>query len=192
MRIKIVAMAAVLVSLTLTGCAAQKANPAVNDAPDWVTRGSGAYGGDSDQAFYGVGIASRVRNVALRRKQSDAQARASIAQVLNTYVKSLEKSYQQSISNGDDEYEASEEQVVSSTLKAYTEQQLIGVQIIDHWISPEGDEYALARLDFDMFKDGATRLKQLNERAKAAILQRADDAFRELEAESDRTRDARR
>src|SRR4030088_1593841 len=64
--------------------------------PDWVNRGSGAFGSDKGKMFYGVGFASGIHNVAMRRSPSDSRARAEIAKTLDTYVAVLNKDYQAS------------------------------------------------------------------------------------------------
>ena len=54
------------------------------NGPDWVNRGSGAFGGEKGRIFYGVGIASGIRNAAMRRSTGDSRARAEIAKTLDT------------------------------------------------------------------------------------------------------------
>jgi len=169
--------------LALAACATPAATvKAGPEAPKWVTRGSGAFD-DGGKAFYGVGIASGIKNISLRRNQCDAQARAAIAKLMNSYTKALDKSYQASTSGGG-MTEASEEQAVSSTLKAFTEQRIVGADIVDHFVDGDGNEYALARLDFGLFNDGAQKVKDMNERVRQVIQNHADNAFQELEAES--------
>src|SRR5207245_9091750 len=64
------------------------------NGPDWVNRGSGAFGGEKGKVFYGVGIASGIRNAALRRSTSDSRARSEIAKTLGPYAAAPTQDYQ--------------------------------------------------------------------------------------------------
>lgn len=174
--------------LVLGACASGPSAGGVYDgAPDWVVKGSGAFGGSQGKAFYGVGSASNIQNPGLRRRAADSQARAEIAKILNTYVANLEKQYQESTFAGDEHGQAQEVQMVTNALKSFTQAQLNGVQIVDHWISKDGStEFALALLDFDMMKDSMDRVNTLNDRMRAVVKARSDAAFDELAAEEAR------
>src|SRR5260370_30770247 len=107
------------------------------NGPDWVNRGSGALGGDKGKIFYGVGIASGIRNAAMRRSTTDARARAEIAKILDTYVSVLNKDYMASTTAGD--MSASpQEQHVQQALKTHSPQDLSGAQIIHHFVDHPG------------------------------------------------------
>src|SRR5207253_8448163 len=131
------------------------------NGPDWVNRGTGAFGGDKGKVFYGVGIASGIRNAAMRRSTSDSRARAEISKILDTYVSVLNKDYMASTTAGDMS-QSSEEQHVQQALKTYSQMELSGVQIIDHWVDTDGTEYALAALEMDSFKNNLDKMKELN------------------------------
>src|SRR5260370_3381767 len=152
------------------------------NGPDWVNRGSGALGGDKGKVFYGVGIASGIRNAAMRRSTTDARARAEIAKILDTYVSVLNKDYMASTTAGDMSASA-EEQHVEQALKTYSQMELSGVQIIDHWVDIDGTEYALASLDMDTCKNNLDKMKELNSKVRDAVRANADKAFDELNAE---------
>ena len=152
------------------------------NGPDWVNRGSGAFGGDKGKVFYGVGIASGIRNAAMRRSTTDARARAEIAKILDTYVSVLNKDYMASTTAGDMSA-SSEEQHVEQALKTYSQMELSGVQIIDHWVDNDGTEYSLASLDMDTFKNNMDKMKELNSKVRDAVRANADKAFDELSAE---------
>jgi hypothetical protein len=152
------------------------------NGPDWVNRGTGAYGGDKGKVFYGVGIASGIRNAAMRRSTSDSRARAEIAKILDTYVAVLNKDYMASTTAGDMSA-SSEEQHVEQALKTYSQMELSGVQIIDHWVDTDGTEYALASLEMDTFKNNIDKMKELNAKVRDAVRANADKAFDELSAE---------
>lgn len=152
------------------------------NGPDWVNRGSGAFGGEKGRIFYGVGIASGIRNAAMRRSTSDSRARAEIAKTLDTYVSVLNKDYMASTTAGDMSA-SSEEQHVQQALKTYSQMELSGVAIVDHWVDNDGTEYALAQLDMQQFKDGMDKMKELNAKVRDAVRANADKAFDELNAE---------
>ena len=154
----------------------------LNGSPDWVNKGSGAFKGEKGRVFYGVGISSGIRNAGLRRTDSDGKARADIAATMNTYVTRLTKSYAASTTAGDPNV-SSEEQHVSDALKTFTQMQLSGVGIVDHWIANDGTEYALAQLDMEGFKGQMDKMKDLNAKVKEAVKANADKAFDELSAE---------
>jgi hypothetical protein len=150
--------------------------------PGWVNRGSGAFGGDKGKMFYGVGIANGSHNVAMRRSTSDSRARAEIAKTLETYVAVLSKVYEASTTAGGMSA-SSEEQHVQQALKTYSQMELSGVVIIDHWLDNDGTEYALAQLEMASFKDNLDKMKELNARVREAVRANADKAFDELGAE---------
>ena len=152
------------------------------NGPDWVNRGSGAFGGEKGRIFYGVGIASGIRNAAMRRSTSDSRARAEIAKTLDTFVSVLNKDYQASTTAGDMSASA-EEQHVEQALKTYSNMELSGVTIVDHWVDTDGTEFALAQLDMEQFKNGMDKMKELNAKVRDAVRANAEKAFDELNAE---------
>ena len=152
------------------------------NGPDWVNRGSGAFGGDKGKVFYGVGIASGIRNYAMRRSTADSRARAEIAKILDTYVSVLNKDYMASTTAGDMNA-SSEEQHVEQALKTYSQMEMSGILIIDHWVDTDGTEFSLAQLDMAAFKDSMDKMKELNAKVRDAVRANADKAFDELSAE---------
>src|ERR1700704_6114608 len=149
-----IAMAAVAMAACGGDNKPQMSNQVLHaNGPDWVNRGSGAFGGEKGRIFYGVGIASGIRNAAMRRSTSDSRARSEIAKTLDTYVSVLNKDYMASTTAGDMKA-SSEEQHVEQALKTYSQMELSGVLIVDHWVDNDGTEYALSQLDMQQFKDG--------------------------------------
>ena len=53
--------------------------------PDWVLKGSGAFGGDAGNVFYGVSSVSGVRNHALARTTAENRARSEIGKIFEVY-----------------------------------------------------------------------------------------------------------
>ncbi len=155
------------------------------NGPDWVNKGTGAFGGEKGKVFYGVGIASGIRNAAMRRSTTDSRARAEIAKTLDTFVSVLNKDYMASTTAGDMSA-SSEEQHVQQALKTYSQMELSGVSIVDHWVDNDGTEYALAQLDMQQFKDGMDKMKELNSKVRDAVRANADKAFDELSSEENK------
>lgn len=154
----------------------------VVEYPEWVNKGSGAFGGEK-KILYGVGSASGIRNHSLARTTADNRARAEISKIFETYSASLMKDYQASITAGD--FSASDEQqLVEQAIKTFSATTLNGVEIVDHWIHPvDGTIYSLARLDMDGFADTLSKQKELNEKVKEKVRRAAEKAFGDLEAE---------
>ena len=145
----------------------------VVEYPEWVMKGSGAFGGEK-KVFYGVGSASGIRNHSLAR---------SISKVFETYSAYLMKDYSASITAGDFSA-SSEEQMVTQAVKTFSANTLNGVEVVDHWIHPtDGTIYSLARLDIAGFTDQISKAKELSEKVKEQVKRSAEKAFADLESE---------
>jgi hypothetical protein len=157
---------------------------AQNGGPEWTNRGGGAFDAPHGKGFYAVGI-GEAKKASFRRKQSDNRARAEIAKIFNTEVTSLWKDYQANTSDGDkDNYEEHSQEAA----QIFTDVKLAGVQIVDHWVSPDGVEYALAYLSLDAFGDTLDKVEKLNKKAAAAIKARAAASHDDLD---DRRKESR-
>ena len=157
-------------------------NTAAVNYPEWVNKGSGAFGGEK-KVFYGVGSASGIRNHSLARSTADNRARAEISKTFSTYSASLMKDYSASTTSGDFSA-SSEEQHVEQAIKTFSANTLNGVEIVDHWIHPaDVTIYALARLDIDGFMDQIDKAKELNAKVKEAVKRAAAKSFADLSAE---------
>ena len=157
------------------------------DYPDWVLKGSGAFGNEGEKIFFGVGSVSGIRNHALARTTADNRARAEIAKVFEVYSASLMKDYMASTTAGDME-SSSEEQHVEQVVKTFSAQTLSGVQVVDHWFHPvDGTVYALGRLDLDSFTNQLEKMKELNGKVRDYVRKNAERAFMDLEQEEAKT-----
>ncbi len=187
---KIVSLMLVVVAgmFFLYGCGGKaviKADTPIQDldAPEWVVKGNGAFGGERGKIFYGVASASGIKNVSLLRAAADNRARNDVAKVFQFYTASLMKDYMASTMAGDVNVTA-EEQHVEQALKTVTAMTLSGVEIVDHWQHPAtGELYALARLDLEAFKDNLEKVKELDKRVRDYIRQNADKLHDQLEEE---------
>ena len=176
-----------LLALGLSACGSSKtagdapANFQGIEYPDWVLKGSGAYGGDAGRVFYGVGSVTGIKNHALARTTADNRARADLAKVFETYSASLMKDYMASTMAGD---AVSEEQHVENVIKTFSAQTLSGVQVVDHWFHPaDGTVFALARLDLNAFTDSLEKMNELNGKVKEYVKKNAERAHMDLERE---------
>ncbi len=172
-------------AVALIACGGDKQQQQQNqiDFPEWVMKGSGAFGGEAGKVFYGVGVVSGIKNHALARSTADNRARAEIAKIFETYTASLMKDYMASTTAGDMSA-SSEEQHVEQAIKTFSAQTLSGVQIVDHWMHPQdGSIYALARLDLDAFKDSLDKMKELDSKVRDYVRKNAEKAHESLEAE---------
>ena len=65
--------------------------------------------------------------------------------------------------------------------KEITDTTLSGTRLESTWISDGGTLWALVVLDTDSFRDSLQNMKQLDDKMRAAIVERADKAFSELD-----------
>ncbi len=179
--------------MLITGCAStQKVTTTTPiqelESPEWVMKGSGAFGGEKGKVFYGVASAYGIKNFSLLRSAADNRARNEVAKVFQFYTASLMKDYAASTMAGDPDV-TSEEQHVKQAIKTVTSMTLSGVEIVDHWQHPaSGELFALARLDLNSFKDNFDKVKDLDRKVKDYIKGNADRMHEELEKEENKRR----
>jgi len=178
-------------AILLAGCGGKKAvkdssslpinsSPIAAAGPAWVNQGSGAF---KDGNFYGVGIASGIKNRALAIDTADSRARAKVAEVLNTYVAKLSKDYMASTTAGDMK-SSSEEQNVTTALKSVTTMTLNGAMPVDHWVDPsDGSMFSLVKLDMAAVKTTLESAKELDSKVRDYVRANAEKAFGDLAAE---------
>jgi len=163
----------------LTACGGAQTEGEHDDRPAWVDRGGAAM---KDKAVYGVGVASKISSVSLRRSTADAQARAELAKIFTSRVQNLVKNYEASTNDGDKEAAEAHRQEAT---KVFTEMELAGVEIVDRFFDTEQDtQYALARLDPAAFAAQLDQMDKLSARAKEIIRFNAKKAFDEVDDES--------
>jgi len=185
---KVLLMAGVFTfTMALVACGGKKEEAAPAKAgvqfPEWVMKGSGAFGGEKGRVFYGVGNVSGIHNKALAINTADNRARAEIAKIFEVYSASLMKDYMAATTAGD-QSASSEEQHVEQAIKTFSAATLTGVVIVDHWVHPEnGDIYSLARLDLNAFQDTVGKMKELNEKVRDYVRQNAERVHMDLEKE---------
>jgi hypothetical protein len=153
------------------------------DYPEWVLKGSGAFGGEAGRVFYGVGSASGIKNLALARTTAENRARAEISKIFDVYSASLMKDYMASTTAGD-MTASSEEQHVEQAIKTFSANELSGVQIANIWHHPtDGAIYALAQLDLEKFADFMSKQKELSAKVRDYVRKNAERVHMDLEKE---------
>ena len=90
MRITVKLLFLVIISmLVFTGCTGAKKGPkTIQDlnAPEWVLKGGGAFGGDTGKVFYGVGSAPKMKSMSTMMRTADNRARNDIAKVFKLFM----------------------------------------------------------------------------------------------------------
>jgi hypothetical protein len=99
---------------------------AVENTPEWVLKGSGRFQDDENKWHYcGVGMVSGIRNRALARTTAENRARHEMAKVLQTARLTPDQ---------------------SEKWNQFVDRWTNTMDINDHWVSPDGSFYALARV----------------------------------------------
>ena len=78
---------------------------------------------------------------------------------------------------------ANDEQHIVDVSKQITDTTLSGTEPKDSWISDSGTLYILMCADIEKFKDAVSKMGQLSESVRKAVVERADKAFDELSKE---------
>ena len=158
-------------------------------APAWVIQGCRAYWEDDKGFICGIGSAGASENVSLLRTTAIGRGRTEIARTLSTQVKAMLKDYA-STTTGGQEFgrAANDEQHIEDVSKQITDMSLSGTEMVDSWVSQAGTYYALVALDVEKFSDAVSRMDQLSESVRRAVVERAEDSFAELSEEVERER----
>ena len=170
---------------TILGCGSpqkpqEQLRNEMSGAPAWA-RGNCKKGLPGGKGICGVGSVPNMTSISLARSGAEGRARTALARSLNIWVKTMLKDYQAGTTGGAGNYTLGE-QHIEDVAKQVTEMGLSGTQIEDTWISDNGTLWALMVMDAESFKDSVRDMRQLDESVRAAIIQRADKAFGELDA----------
>jgi hypothetical protein len=121
--------------------------------PAWLVEGTGAFRGEGNKKLQGVGVSSGVAEPRARRRQADGAAREQLQGAVDALAQALAKA-------GDSPQDVTT--VTSLARKAAGQV----ASIRDHWVTPDGDERALAVVELDAMKralqgvDGDERVRQ--------------------------------
>ncbi|MFO7915811.1 MAG: hypothetical protein R6U43_08970 [Candidatus Krumholzibacteriales bacterium] len=177
----------VCLSLVLSGCGGGGVDKTSmgeegKDLPDWVLN-PGQF--DSDDNIIGVGVVSGVRNEALAMKTAENRAIGSIARVFHTRVEGIMEDYMASTISG--EIDSSEEQNIINVQRTIVGQSTSGIYVDKRHIDEDDNTvYAMARLDFDTFRDNLEKLNEIDMAMKEYVQKNAEDAFKRLDVQIDK------
>lgn len=188
-RHHVLGVSLIVAGLVTAGCASTPERPSemvqgeLANAPEWVRKNCSAYWKEKDERqICGIGSMGGTRNAALARSTAVARARTEIARTLSVQVESMLKDYQATTTGGANFGSAADDaQHVTDVSRQITDHVLAGTELIDSWISDSGTFYALVALDAARFKDAISKMSQLSEAVRNAVVERADDAFRDLD-----------
>ena len=128
----------------------------------------------------GAGSVSGMTNVALARSAAEGRARTELARSLQVRVKSMLKDYQAATQGGPDA-KTDSEQHIEDVSKQITDVTLSGTRLQDTFVSDTGTYWALVVLDVEPFKESLSGMKDLDERVRSGIIERAHRAFTQLD-----------
>lgn len=155
-----------LAVLLAAACGGNKPVPTAaraNAEPEWLTQGSGAFVGDAGRRLQGVGSASG-SDAKERRQSADAQAKAQLAQTVEAFSAQLTKLSESTQDN------------LGDAIATIGKKALDKGQIVDHWVTTDGTEQAVAILDLDLFKT-AVRKAEGDGKLKIEMANNANKAF---------------
>jgi hypothetical protein len=159
-------------------------------APTWVSMGCAAYFGDKGEKkdkICGVGAVGGMTNPAMARTAAQGRGRTEIARSIKVKVKSMLKDYA-AVTKGGPGAKLNNEEHIEDVSKQITDTTLSGTRLQETWISSSGTWYALMVLDTEAFKDSLkAQSNNLDEKTRAAIVERADKAFAEIDQETEGT-----
>jgi len=168
----------------MVSCASKENVPAsaaqneLDGAPDWVLNESSGGNG----LICGVGSATGTRNVALARTAAQGRGRTAIARSLQVKVKAMLKDYMSTTTGGESFGKAAnDEQHIEDVSKQITDTTLSGTEQKNTWISKTGTLYVQMCMDVEKFKGVVNSMQQLDEKIRAAVVERANKAFNELD-----------
>ena len=152
----------------------------LDGAPSWVLSSANGNG-----QICGVGSAGGTRNISMARTAAIGRGRTDLSRQLQLQVKSMLKDYQSTTTGGENfGTVANDEQHIVDVSKQVTEMTLNGTELNNTWLSKTGTLFTLVCLNVDKFKNMVSKMGQLDEQVRAAIVERADKAFDELDKET--------
>jgi hypothetical protein len=159
-------------------------------APDWITKSCSGYCKENKiAAICGVGSIGGSRNISLMRIAATARARTDLARTFQVKVEAMLKDYQATTTGGEDfGTSAADEQHFVGVTKQITDMTLSGTEVSGIWLSPNNTFYALVTMDVEKFKVAISKMDNLSESVRKAVIERADDAFKELDQEIEDSR----
>jgi hypothetical protein len=161
-------LAVALLGLACGGGKATRSGGAPDQTPPWLADGTGAIRGEGGNRLQGVGVASGIADAKVRRRQADAAAREQLQAAVEALARALAKMSE------------STQQNLGETTAAIARRAAVQASAIrDHWVTPDGDERALAVLELDAFRR-ALRSGEGDDRIRGEMAANADRAFEQV------------
>ncbi len=156
-------LSCLLTLLVVAGCVTVPAGDSYRE-PEWVRLGSGAYETDQGPAFYGVAMASGLKNQVLMRATADNLSREELFRVLESYAGLL--------AGGS---AAGMDQPADDSMRPLIQKSIQESAIVDHWFDEQnGRMYSLCRSNLDTFKAALARYNYFEMSQRNSLLDRAD------------------
>ena len=152
-------------------------------APTWVTAPT-SYRKDSEdmKVICGEGSIGGTRSMSMAQSAAAGRARTALARALETKVVAMLKDYQATTTGGEQfGTAANDEQHVEDASKQITQTTLSGTEVNETWVSSRSTLHSLVCLNVERFKGIVGGMSQLNEQIRAAVVQRAEKAWSELD-----------
>jgi hypothetical protein len=165
MRRAVVAATAALALSCGGGSKAVRPGGAPDAAPSWLSEGTGAVRAEGGRKLQGVGVASGVTNEKARRRQADSAAREQLQAAVDALARALAK-----------DRSAQDGQAVAAMARKAAAQVSA---IRDHWVTPDGDERALAVVEVEEFKKALQGVDG-DERVRREMFANVDGVFEQL------------
>jgi hypothetical protein len=163
-------MAALALLFACGGGKAARPGGALETTPSWLAEGSGAIKADGGKRLQGVGVASGAAHPQQRRRAADEAAREQLQTGVDALAQALAK------------LSESKQADVGETVKTLARRaasQVAGIR--DHWVTPDGDERALAVVDLDAFRRALQGVEG-DEKIKGEMMTNAERAFEQIAA----------
>lgn len=166
---------AFLAAILLAACSSSpiESDLGIEDAPDWVNKGTQAVSDDDGRLIHGVGSAPVLNDDALQTAAADNRARAEVARVVSTFIDSTITDYSAS-AGADSGADLSIEQSINAT----TQTALNGAKIKGRWRDPNtGIIYSFAEMDMKALGDAVAAANKLSAGFKNFYAQKANANF---------------
>jgi len=141
-----------------------------DQAPSWLAEGTGAVRSEGGKRLQGVGVASGVADPKARRRQADAAAREQLQGAVDALARTLAKMS-----------ETGQQGLVETTTSLARKAAAQSAAIRDHWVTPDGDERAVAVIDLDALRK-SLQAGEGDDRVRGEMAANVDRAFDQLAA----------
>jgi hypothetical protein len=158
--------------------------PTTHVCAQWVDQPDAYFGAKKQKVLAGVGSASNIPDVSLRRTAAEADARAKLAVSFKNNIENLVKSYRSVVAGGE---KSAFEMHVTDVTRTFTNMTLHGVRVAERCFAPDvNTEFVLATIDAEAFKESLGRMKGLSAELQKAIRENSKKAFEEMDVQRDR------